>query len=206
MVINGEVMSKISLDRATETQVAGFLVSRRRFLAQMACGAAVLGSPGLGVAAVRHVYGVTSHKALSLENVHTGEKLHLTYFERGRYLNDALAEANRFFRDYHTGDVHSMDPSLLDLLHDLTGRLEVNKPIKIISGYRSPRTNASLRRKSRRVAKHSLHMEGKAIDIRISGVGVRHIRNAAISLGRGGVGYYPSSNFVHLDTGELRVW
>jgi len=161
---------------------------------------------GIVQSAVRPVYGAPSHKALSLENIHTGERLNLTYFEQGRYFQDALLAADRFFRDYRTGDVHPMDPMLLDLLHELTGSLAVNKPIKVISGYRSPRTNAALRRRSRGVAKHSMHMQGKAIDIRISGVDVRHIRSAAIALGRGGVGYYPASNFVHLDTGDFRVW
>jgi len=165
-----------------------------------------LAAPGIVPAAVRYVYGAPSHKALFLENIHTGEKLNVTYFERGRYFRDALLEVDHFFRDYRTGDVHPMDPSLLDILHDLKYSLAVNKPIKVISGYRSPRTNAALRRHSRGVARHSMHMEGRAIDIRISGVAVRHIRNAAIALGRGGVGYYPAANFVHLDTGEFRVW
>ncbi len=200
-------MNRPETPSALENNAPESLTSRRRFLSQLACGALMaIASPGIVPAAVRHVYGGTGHKALSLENIHTGEKLNLTYFERGRYFQDALVEVNHFFRDYRTGDVHPMDPSLLDILHDLKGRLAVAKPIKILSGYRSPRTNASLRRRRRGVAKHSMHMEGRAIDIRISGVDVRHIRNAAIALGRGGVGYYPRSNFIHLDTGDFRTW
>jgi len=147
-----------------------------------------------------------SHKVLALHNMHTGDQLKLTYFEEGRYIKDALHEINHLFRDYHDGSIHPIDPALLDQLHDLKHVLEVRKPFNIVSAYRSPATNADLRKHSDGVAKNSLHMEGRAIDIRIEGVDTRRIRNAALAMQRGGVGYYGRSNFVHLDTGSVRTW
>ncbi|MDD5275995.1 MAG: YcbK family protein [Methylovulum sp.] len=170
-----------------------------------------LGCPEMVSAAVRHTYTSTrphtpAHKIIALENINTGDKLKLAYFEQGRYVKEALQEINYLFRDFHSGDVHPIDPSLLDQLYDLKQNLDVTRPVHIISGYRSPVTNAQLRKQSHKVAKHSLHMEGRAIDIRIEGVKTKHIRNAAIAMQRGGVGYYPRANFVHLDTGEIRTW
>jgi uncharacterized protein YcbK (DUF882 family) len=180
------------------------ILSRRRFLKGMACGSLLaMGSPQIVQAAFS---GFTSHKTLSLEHHHTGDTLKLTYFEQGRYIHGALEEVSYFLRDYHNDAVHSVDPALLDQLHAVKLLLGTNKPFHIVSGYRSPGTNASLRRHSRGVAKHSLHMEGKAVDIRIEGVSANAIRNAALTLQRGGVGYYPRSNFVHVDTGEIRTW
>jgi uncharacterized protein YcbK (DUF882 family) len=147
-----------------------------------------------------------SHKMLAFHNTHTGDQLNLTYFEQGRYIKDALHEINHLFRDYHDGTVHPIDPALLDQLYDLKHNLEVRKPFHIVSGYRSPATNADLRKHSDGVAKNSLHMEGRAIDIRIEGLDTRRIRNAALAMHRGGVGYYGKSDFVHLDTGSVRTW
>lgn len=147
-----------------------------------------------------------SHKMLAFHNTHTGDQLNLTYFEEGRYITDALHEINHLFRDYHDGSVHPIDPALLDQLYDLKHVLEVRKPFHIVSGYRSPATNADLRKHSDGVAKNSLHMEGRAIDIRIEGLDTRRIRNAALAMQRGGVGYYGRSDFVHLDTGSVRTW
>lgn len=147
-----------------------------------------------------------SHKMLAFHNTHTGDQLNLTYFEQGRYIKDALHEINHLFRDYHDGTVHPIDPALLDQLYDLKHTLEVRKPFHIVSGYRSPATNADLRKHSDGVAKNSLHMEGRAIDIRIEGLDTRRIRNAALAMQRGGVGYYGRSDFVHLDTGSVRTW
>jgi len=183
------------------------LTSRRRFLRQLACGTLLAAcAPGMASAAVRHVYGLRSYKAIALENIHTGDKLNVVYFEQGRFVPGALAEINHLFRDYYTGDIHPIDPMLLEQLHDLRNILDVNRPFQVVSGYRSPYTNSMLRRESHGVARHSLHMEGRAIDIRIGGVATKHIKNAAVALQRGGVGYYPKTNFVHLDTGEVRLW
>lgn len=147
-----------------------------------------------------------THKALALENINTGEKVKLTYFERDRYLDDALDEINYLFRDHLTDEIHHVDTALLDQLHELQLTLGINKPYHVVCGYRSPNTNAQLRRQSHGVAKHSFHMEGRAVDLRIAGLSTREIRSAALSLGRGGVGYYPGHNFVHLDTGPIRTW
>ena len=147
-----------------------------------------------------------AYKMLSFEHTHTGDKLKLTYFERGSYIKDALQEINYLLRDYHTDDIHPIDPALLDQLYDLKQTLGVNKPFHIVSGYRSPFTNAQLRKNSHGVAEHSFHMQGRAIDIRLEGVEVKSIKNAALTMARGGVGYYPRNNFVHLDTGGFRTW
>lgn len=145
-------------------------------------------------------------RSLSFQNLHTGEKLKATYWAGGRYIEDALAEVNNVLRDFRTGDVHRMDPRLLDKLTVIRARLEVSAPIQIISGYRSPASNAKLAARSEGVARHSLHMEGQAIDIRIEGVDLDRVHKAALGLGEGGVGLYPVSNFVHVDTGRTRRW
>ena len=146
--------------------------------------------------------------ARSIHLVHreTGDKLKLTYFENGRYVKDALHEINHLLRDYHTNDVHPMDTALIDQLYDLKQTLGINQPIQVVSAYRAPETNAALRRISSGVAEHSYHMQGRAIDIRIEGLQAHVIKKAALSMARGGVGYYPESNFVHLDTGDIRSW
>jgi len=151
-------------------------------------------------------YYTPSHKTLFLEHEHTGDSLKLTYFEQGRYVHGALEEINFLMRDYHTDDVHPIDTALLDQLFDLNEILGINKPIHIVSGYRSPFTNAQLRRNTPGVAEHSFHMQGRAIDIRIEGVQARTIKDAALSMAQGGVGFYPYNNFVHLDTGDIRTW
>jgi uncharacterized protein YcbK (DUF882 family) len=188
---------------------AGFgrenILSRRRFLKGLAYGSLMaMGSPKFVQAAS---LGLINHtKSLSLEHHHTGENLNLTYYEQGSYIHGALEEISYFLRDYHNDQVHRVDPKLLDQLHEVKLLLGVNKPFHILSGYRSPSTNASLRRHSRGVANHSLHMEGRAVDIRIEGVSTKTIRRAALKVQRGGIGYYPNSDFVHLDTGEMRTW
>ncbi len=178
--------------------------SRRNFLKKMACTSLLaIALPELTEAAIKHV---PSHKVLAFQNTNTGDKLRLTYFEQGSYVKDALKEISYLFRDIHTGDMHSIDTALLDQLYDLKTLLGVKRPFHIVSGYRSPFTNAKLRKHSHAVAKNSLHMQGRAIDIRIEGVETKVIRNAALSMRSGGVGYYPKADFVHLDTGDFRTW
>jgi len=143
---------------------------------------------------------------LSLYNLHTEEKLALSYFKQGSYVTEALREISYLLRDHRTGDVLAMDPKLIDLLYDLNYILATEQPIQVISGYRSPKTNAQLYKHSKGVATKSLHMQGKAIDIRIQGISSSTIRKAAMNLAQGGVGYYPSSDFVHVDTGPVRAW
>ncbi len=195
------------------------IASRRKFLKKLAYGS-VLALSGCGVetVAVRQVgqqghdhthiqpiYG-PGYKTLSFEHTHTGEKLKLTYFERGNYIKDALQEINYLLRDFRTDEIHPIDTALLDQLFDLKQTLGLNKPFHIISGYRSPFTNARLRKHSHGVAEHSFHLRGRAIDIRVEGVSSKTIRNAALAMAQGGVGYYPRSNFVHLDSGRFRTW
>jgi uncharacterized protein YcbK (DUF882 family) len=145
-------------------------------------------------------------RSLSLLNLHTGETLSATFFENGAYVPDAMAALNHLLRDFRTGDAHAMAPGLLDLVSSLGAKLESKPVIQVISGYRSPKTNAALHAKSEGVATHSLHMDGMAMDIRIPGVQLAHLRDAALSMRRGGVGYYPASDFVHVDVGRVRRW
>src|SRR5262249_37490321 len=137
----------------------------------------------------------------------TGERLKVVYRRGDIYDPEAHAEVNRYLRDYRTGDIHDYDPRLLDLLHDLM--VSLGRPegeIDVVCGYRTPRTNEYLRTHGHAVARHSLHMEAMAIDIRIPGVSTSRVRDAALQLHRGGVGYYASSEFVHVDVGRVRRW
>lgn len=149
---------------------------------------------------------IATHRSLAFQNPHTGDKLSLTYFEKGRYLSDALNEISFVLRDYRTGDVHPIDPELLDQLHNLKQMLGLSQPFHVISGYRSPMTNAKLHAEHSGVANNSFHMYGRAVDIRIERFDLRRIHNAALAMHLGGVGYYPDSNFIHLDTGTFRTW
>jgi uncharacterized protein YcbK (DUF882 family) len=150
---------------------------------------------------------VNPSKALHFYNPHTGESMDVSYFAKGRYSSAALKDINRFFRDYRTGAVKSIDPHLLDYLYGISIKLETrSSPFHIISGYRSPETNAMLSRESGNVAKNSLHIQGKAVDIRLPDRKISAVRRVAVSLKQGGVGYYPSENFVHVDVGDIRYW
>lgn len=173
---------------------------RRRFLKTLAVAGGTL------VARPRRAHAKAVPRSLGLRHLHTGETLKVEYAVGGTYLPDALAAVNRLLRDFRTGDVHPIDPGLLDLLYRVAGRLETHQSFEVISGYRSPATNAALRRRSEGVAARSLHMVGQAIDIRVAGVELVTLRAAALDLKGGGVGYYPASNFVHVDTGRLRHW
>lgn len=168
--------------------------------------AGALGFAGAALLAPVAQAAATAPRTLSLLNLHTGERLKATYFEGGDYVPDALAAMNNLLRDFRTGDVHPMAPNLLDLVATLQQRLESDATVHVISGYRSPKTNAALHDRSSGVATHSLHMVGEAMDIRIPGVELAHLREAALGLQRGGVGYYPASDFVHVDVGRVRRW
>ena len=154
-------------------------------------------------------YGLTDYqeRSLSLLNTHTGERIkQIVYWEQGSYIPDALHDINYVLRDHRTDEVHSIDPKTLDLMVALSKRVEAKNPFEIISGYRSPQTNSALRSSSQGVAKNSYHMQGKAVDLRLRGVPLKVVRNAARTLQMGGVGYYPKSDFVHIDTGRVRAW
>lgn len=173
--------------------------SRRRFICTLGAGTAVAGPSWVRAASALP-------RRLRLDNLHTGEKLEVEYFQAGRYLPDALAAINHLLRDFRTGDVGAIDPGLLDQLHGLGTLTGSARAYQIISGYRSPATNAALRRRSGGVASQSLHMRGQAIDIRMADVPLGQLREAALSMRAGGVGYYAASNFVHLDCGSVRAW
>ncbi len=147
-------------------------------------------------------------RTLEFLHLHTGERLTVEYFSAGRYVPDALQAVNHLLRDFRTNDVAEMDPALLDLLHRLRETTGSRRPFEVISAYRSPRTNEMLQSRSARsgVATTSLHMRGQAIDIRLGDVALPQLRDAALSLQAGGVGYYARSNFVHVDTGRVRSW
>ena len=146
-------------------------------------------------------------RRLRMLNTHTGERTDVTYFDGRALVTDALSEVDHFLRDFRTGEVHPIDPGALDIAWVLARATErPGGTFEIISGYRSPTTNAALHERSAGVATHSMHLVGKAIDLRLPGVPLRVLRDAALALGRGGVGFYPSSDFVHVDTGRVRRW
>ena len=145
-------------------------------------------------------------RALTFDNLHTGEKASVEYWAQGKYLPDALHEVNFILRDYRNGEVHLIEPKLLDLLHQLHTNLESSQPFEVISGYRSPQTNAMLRASGHGAASKSYHMKGMAIDIRLGDKNLKDIHEAALLMRAGGVGYYPESDFVHVDVGPLRRW
>jgi uncharacterized protein YcbK (DUF882 family) len=176
-------------------------MSRRRFLGIAAAG--VLAGSSLPAVAAPFM---PTPRMLAFDNLHTGEKLKTVYWEGGRYLPEAMRHINWLLRDFRTDQIHPIDPRLLDLLANLHVRLDSREPFEVISGYRSPETNAMLASFSDGVAQNSLHMQGMAIDIRVPGRHLRYVRAAALSLRAGGVGYYPHSDFVHVDTGRVRTW
>jgi len=144
---------------------------------------------------------------LRLFHTHTGERLDLVYRRGEQYVPEALTRLDEYLRDHRTGDIHHYDPRVFDLLHDLTAKLgEPDSEIDVICGYRSPWSNEFLRTHGHGVALHSLHIEAMAIDIRMPGVKTSRLRDAALELHRGGVGYYAQSDFVHVDVGRVRRW
>lgn len=177
------------------------LFNRRKFLGkslQFAAGATLL-SPALSLARNLEICD------LSFYHTHTGQSLDIAYKISGHYDSAALQKINYHLRDFRTRETHPIDPCLLDILYSV--RQQAGGGVfEVISGYRSPKTNGMLRKRSSGVAKRSLHMKGKAIDIRLTGIKTKEIRNIALSLKQGGVGYYAKSDFVHLDTGRVRCW
>ena len=145
--------------------------------------------------------------SLSLYNTHTNEKIDIVYRRGGQYIQTALAKLDYFLRDHNTNEVRHFDPRLYDILSDLAA--SVGHPggeIDIICGYRTSSTNAALRAHTNGVAKNSLHIQAEAIDLRMPGVNTLKLRKAALALARGGVGYYPHSDFIHVDVGRVRQW
>ena len=178
----------------------------RRLFLRRSVQLAVVGAAG-PLAAQRALASRPDARSLALDHTHTGEQLALVYAVGEQYVSDALSTLNHFLRDHYSGDVGVIDPQLFDLLHGVKTRLGARQSFQVISGYRCPTTNATLRAtRGGGVATHSLHMDGKAIDIRLPGVPLGELRDAALSLRAGGVGYYPHEQFVHVDTGRVRSW
>jgi uncharacterized protein YcbK (DUF882 family) len=145
-------------------------------------------------------------RSLSFVHTHTGESLQVAYFRDGAYDLSALQRVNHLLRDFRTDEVHPIEPAVLDILFDLQTLADRAEPFEVISGYRSPQTNAALRRHSKGVAEHSFHIQGRAIDVRLSTFPTRRLQTLALGMRRGGVGFYPRSDFVHLDNGPIRFW
>ena len=145
-------------------------------------------------------------RQLSFYHTHTRRSISVVYYQNGEYVDSALDEINRFLKDFRTGDVTDINPGLLDLLHDVRNELGSEQVYEVISAYRSPRTNEMLRTTTSGVAKKSHHVKGNAIDVRLRGVRTSALRETALSMRRGGVGYYPKSDFVHMDMGPVRQW
>jgi uncharacterized protein YcbK (DUF882 family) len=169
---------------------------------------------GLGLAAASATFTIPAlaqadaygARKLGFRHIHTGETLDVAYWENGAYVPDALGAVNHVLRDWRTNQTHVIEPKLLDLLTALQVRLDKQERFEVICGYRSPATNAMLHEQSSEVATHSLHLVGQAIDIHLPGVELASLRDAAMSLRLGGVGYYPASDFVHVDIGRVRRW
>jgi len=177
-------------------------ISRRKLL-QIGISTAACCVTAPALAAIPHIKGIRN---LAFHNLHTDEKLRVSYWKDGTYDRRALAQINHILRDHYSGDVTSMSPRLIDLLYDLQRKVNNDRPVEIISGYRSPQTNLILARASDGVAKNSYHTRGMALDIRMTGTSLPKIHNTALAMRRGGVGYYPDSQFVHVDVGPLRRW
>ena len=179
-------------------------ILRREFLGLCAVATAAALSPSTAVAALGRL--TDPGKNLSFYNLHTDEYLDVCYCRNGEYDAAALKKINYILRDHRSGDVKAIDTQLLDLLHTLSLKTRSSSPFHVISGYRSRATNSKLRRKSKRIASKSLHMYGKAIDIRLPEYSTRRLRKVAIAVKGGGVGFYPKADFVHVDVGRVRYW
>ena len=175
---------------------------RRSFLKSSVVLASAIGMPALAKAA----QPAPAERTLRLYNTHTGESLRSVFWAEGQFIPDALKDINKLLRDHRNDKVADMDPKLILLLNDVSDKFGDGQTLHIISGYRSPESNAKLAAASNGVAKHSMHMEGKAIDIRMPGKDLAQLHKAAMSMKGGGVGYYPDSQFVHMDTGRVRYW
>jgi uncharacterized protein YcbK (DUF882 family) len=179
-------------------------LSRRRFLS---LGLLTAASGFLPIRAMASVGGLLSReRSLSIYNLQTKEHYQAIYWKNGKYIQESLAGFNHIFRDHYSGIAKPINRNLLNLLFSIQQKLDSSEPFHLISGYRTPSTNAMLSRHNSGVARNSLHMYGKAVDIRMPGYKLRDLRHAAYDLKLGGVGYYPRSNFVHVDIGKVRYW
>jgi uncharacterized protein YcbK (DUF882 family) len=200
----GRMTDQNSIPDSVDSTFSNTLLGRRRVLAfGLGAAALAIAGPLQGALAAMPQSG---ERTLGLVSTHTNEKIVATYWRNGVYDDGALKDISHVLRDHRTGDVAPMDPNLLDLLVELHHRSGSRKAFQVISGYRSPKTNALLASASGGVAKRSLHMDAKAIDIRLHDVALSDLRQAALGMKAGGVGYYKKSDFVHVDTGRVRQW
>ena len=183
---------------------ANHSISRRRFLRFGVLAAAVSCVPCPALALERTSKRL--ERSLDVYNVHTGESLSTVYWIKGKYLPMSLRDINYVLRDHHSDQVKPIDPQLFDLLYTIDKIVGLRDAFHVLSAYRSPVTNAMLRTYHAGVAEHSMHIEGKAVDVRFFGNDLQMVRRLATDLQWGGVGYYPGSGFVHLDTGPVRYW
>ena len=175
---------------------------RRSFLKSSVALASALALPSLARAAI----AAPHERSLRFYNTHTGETLRTMFWAEGQFIPEALQDINRLLRDHRNDKVSAIDPELILLLDRVSSQFSNHEVIHVISGYRSPESNQLLHESTGGVAKHSMHMEGKAIDVRIPGRDLERLHQAALGMKGGGVGYYPDSQFVHMDTGRVRHW
>jgi len=176
-------------------------VSRRSFLKKSAIitGAAMMSQSEILASA-------GEKKTLKLYNVHLNKTFYAPFFEKNYYKLSGLFEVNKAFVDYRAKEMTRIDVKLVNLMYEIKQHIGYDKQFNIVSGYRSPATNAALRKSHEGVAKNSYHIKGKAVDIYVPNVSLKKLKDIAVGLGKGGVGYYPSSNFVHVDVGPVRTW
>lgn len=178
----------------------------RRDVLQMAAGVATTGFLSCGLIRPAMALSASGAHRVSLRNTHTGESFNGVYRVGNKYLPEAFDRISYILRDYRNGESFPVDPRTVDIIYVIQKMLDTSQPYQILSGYRSPHTNAMLRRVSAGVARNSLHMTGQAIDVRMDNIPTSKIRAAASELRAGGVGFYPKSNFVHIDSGSFRTW
>ena len=181
-------------------------LTRRNFIVLAGASAAgVIAAPSFPMPAI--ALPVAPYKrSLAFHNLRTGDKLDIVYWADGKYLPGASHEIARVMRDGRTDEVHSIDNRLVELMQKLRSTLRSSEPIQVVCGYRSPETNEMLHETTEGVASNSLHMDGEAVDLRVIDRPLRYVHRVAVSLKAGGVGYYPRSNFVHVDVGQVRYW
>ena len=185
-------------------------VSRRKFLGFGALAAGSLAASSIITPASAAIFGRGTRsdgaRKITFRNSHTGEMFSGVYRVGDKYLPDAFERINVVLRDFRSNEMFPIDPRVLDIIYSVHELTQQDEPYEVLSGYRCPKTNSGLRKHGEGVAKNSLHMTGQAIDLRLPGFDTKQIRNLAVSLKAGGVGYYPKSNFVHMDTGDVRTW
>jgi len=203
------VISRPILPKRTYDQIPDQNIDRRRFISnfiRVTGIAAATATLAPAASALAMLTAPATPRRLKFYNLHTSERLDIVYFEKGRYIPQALSEIDFILRDYRQNVVKPIAPALLDLVAAIRHRLHSDAEVAIISGYRTPQTNAMLAARSDGVAHHSLHMDGLALDWRVPGRTLEQLHRVALAMRGGGVGYYPVSDFVHTDVGRVRYW